>query len=138
MDPTKKRLKHVLTDFPIEGVLPSISIIIPTCNSVHRLATTLDSVLRQDYADFEVIIVDASSTDGTLDFVANYHQDRLRVYTVSDYAFFEMLNRGIAIAKGEYVTFLKPGDFYLAIHALMNIAHIAVHGNLPQLVYYIY
>lgn len=114
---------------------PKVSIIIPSYNNALALALTAESVLTQDYPDFEVILIDAGSTDHSLEVVRNYHDDRIRTYSVTGSNPYEMLNRGLSLAHGTYVNFLFPGDFYLQRLTLKHVMSLALdHGN-PPLVY---
>lgn len=114
--------------------LPKVSIVIPTRNAAQVIGSTLDSVLAQDYPDFEVIIVD-SSEDRTLEVVKNYHSERVQVYSVSHCTRYEMLNKGLSQANGEYVNFLFPGDFYIYRETLKHMMGLALENQEPQLVY---
>src|ERR1700733_13045087 len=82
---------------------PSVSVIIPTFNSTEKISLTLESVLAQIYPDFEIIIVDAGSTERTLEVIKNYRDERIRLYSIPGYQRYEMLNKGISQAKGEYI-----------------------------------
>jgi glycosyltransferase involved in cell wall biosynthesis len=89
--------------------MPKVSVIIPTYNASKYLRETLDSVLAQTYQDFEVVVVDDGSTDGTVEILKSYG-DRIR-WTVQEhqgqaYA----LNRGLQIAKGEYFAYFDADD----------------------------
>ena len=71
---------------------PTVSVCIPTYNGVRFLERTLESVLAQDYDDYEILIVDDASTDSTPAVIARYADDpRVRVVTHAE-------NRGIAAA----------------------------------------
>lgn len=114
---------------------PKISVIVPTYNCAEAIATTIDSILEQHYPDFEIIVVDASSTDHTLEIVKGMHSDRIRIYSVSDYQRYDMLNKGISHATGEYLNFLFPGDFYLYREAFKFMMNLALEHERPHLVY---
>ena len=126
---------ELLTDFSGLGPCPSISIILPTYRSAHRLPASLDALLAQKYPNFEVIIIDATSEDRTLQDIQYYNFQSLKVYSVVEYDFYAMLNRGIAVAKGKYINFLRPGDFYLSVHTLLHIARMAIEQGNPDIVY---
>lgn len=115
--------------------LPKVSIIIPSFNNSKLLGQTLESILRQEYPTFEIILVDASSTDKTLEVVKNLRENRLRVYSVTSYRPYEMLNLGISHAAGEYVCALFPGDSYTYIHTLRFMMSLALEENKPDLVF---
>ncbi len=115
--------------------LPKVTIVIPSFNNAKLLQQTLESVLQQQYPSFEIILVDAGSTDKTLDVIKCFKDERMRVYAVTTYHCYEMLNKGISHATGEYVSFLFPGDFYTYIHTLRYMMSLALENNKPELVF---
>ena len=90
-----------------------ISIITVCYNSVEYFEEAIESVLSQDYDNFEFIIIDGGSTDGTLDIIRKY-EDRL-VYWVSepDNGLYDAMNKGIAKASGDVVGMINSDDYYL-------------------------
>jgi len=114
---------------------PTVTVTVPTFNSARSIARTLDSIFLQQYSDLDVIVVDAGSTDRTLAIVRNYYGDRVRVYSVTSFNLYEMINKGIALAKGQYVNFLCPGFFYINKDILQGIMSMAIDHEMPHLVY---
>ena len=92
---------------------PTVSVVIPCYNHSAKIALTLDSILGQNYPKFEILVIDAGSSDRTLQVVKNYRDERIHVYSVSGYRRYEMLNKGISQASGTFVNCLFPGDFYI-------------------------
>lgn len=113
---------------------PKVSIVIPTIDCAPLISLTLESVLSQDYTSFEVIIIDCSK-DRTLEIVKSYHDEKMRIFSVSHPQRYEMLNRGISQATGTYINFLFPGDFYLFHGTLKTMMALALDHNQPELVY---
>lgn len=113
-----------------------ISLVIPVYNCSEQIGMTLDSIKRQNYPHLEVIVVDASSTDRTVEIVNSYRPLITRVYTVTDYNLFDMINRGISLASGRYILFLTPGSLYISKEALHVIAHCAMENDYPELIYF--
>jgi len=114
---------------------PKVSVIIPTYNSSQLIAYTLESILLQKYPDYEVIVVDAGSTDRTLEVAQGYFNPHIRVCTVAAYNTYEMLNKGISMAKGLYINCLFPGDYYLHPHVLQFIMDVGIEYDFPHLLY---
>ncbi len=89
---------------------PKISIVTPCLNSERYIAEAVDSVLEQDWPNFEHIVVDGGSTDGTLGILADY--PHLRVISEQDDGLYDALNKGMAIADGELFGWLNADDYY--------------------------
>ena len=93
--------------------MPRVSVIIPLYNSNPFIMETLDSVLSQSYEDMEVITVDDGSSDNTGDLVRSRGDKRL-VYIRQDNAGISAArNRGLSVAKGEYIAFIDHDDKWL-------------------------
>lgn len=114
---------------------PKVSVVIPTYNCAQIISLTLESVLDQQYPDFELIIVDGGSQDRTLEVIKSFRDDRIRILSVSGYHRYEMLNRGITRAFGQYIAFLFPGDYYVWRHTLKLMMTKALEFSTPDLIY---
>ena len=96
------------------GDAPLVSIIVTTFNRVNLLAKTLDSILAQSCRDFELIVVDNMSEDGTAAFVASINDTRVLYYGNSNNGVIAInRNYGISRAKGHYVAFCDDDDLWL-------------------------
>ncbi|MCG9793902.1 glycosyltransferase family 2 protein [Flavobacterium algicola] len=103
-----------------------IAIITINYNNLVGLQTTLNSVAAQTYQDFEHIIIDGGSTDGSADYIKS--QAHRFVYWVSetDKGVYHAMNKGIAKASGEYLLFLNSGDHFFNNTVLeKNIHHVS-------------
>lgn len=91
---------------------PFFSIIIPTFNSETTLSACLESVLSQSFQNFEILIVDALSTDETLSVVKKYEaaNPNIRWFSERDKGIYDAMNKGIQLAKGEWIYFLGSDD----------------------------
>lgn len=114
---------------------PKVSIVIPSFNCAQSITTTLDSILEQDYPDYEVIIVDSGSTDRSLEVIKKYQSDKIHIFSVSNDKIYEKLNKGLSQSKGVYVNFLFPGDFYIYRETLKHIMGLALDCDRPHLVF---
>lgn len=104
-----------------------LSIIIPVYNNEKYLRPTLQSVLAQTYPDFEVLVVDDGSTDGSLAICQDFAQkdDRLRVIHKENGGVSSARNRGIEEAAGQYIAFVDGDDcidseMYTTMIAILN------------------
>jgi glycosyltransferase involved in cell wall biosynthesis len=89
------------------------TIITAVFNGAASIATTLQSVARQDYADIEHIVVDGGSTDSTMAIVADNSDRIAKVISEPDSGPYEAFNKGLASATGDAVAFLNSGDTYV-------------------------
>lgn len=114
---------------------PKVSIIIPTFNCAQTIALTIESLLEQDYPNYEILIVDGGSRDRTLELVKAFRQDHIRIYSIPSVQRYEMLNKGISHAVGRYINCLFPGDFYISRFTLRQIMRLAIEKQQPHLIY---
>lgn len=91
---------------------PTISVVIPVYNAQLTIGPTIQSVFAQTYRDFEVIVVDDGSTDGTSSEIKNWG-DRVRYVWQKQSRPAVARNRGATEAKGEFVAFLDADDLWL-------------------------
>lgn len=89
---------------------PLISIVIPLYNKERQIGATIESVLRQTYRNFEIIIVNDGSTDRSLDVVRNIPDPRIRIFSQLNGGVSVARNHGIEKAEGEYIAFLDADD----------------------------
>jgi hypothetical protein len=106
-----------------------------TDQTAYKLPFTLDSLVAQDFDGYEVIIIDGQRQEHNLRFFDTYREQIALIEPATSFCFWEMMNQGLAHAKGRYVHFLKPGEFYLTRHALAMLAEFIQEHELPDLVY---
>ncbi|KAF3362974.1 Uncharacterized protein PHSC3_000508 [Chlamydiales bacterium STE3] len=126
------RLKQ---EFYPESDYPKVSIIVPTYNNAHTIRTTLNSLLMQHYPSFEILVIDAGSSDRTLEVVKNCRSKLIRIFAVSSYNRYEMLNKGISLARGDYINVVFPGDYYISKENLHILMSVAIRDKFPELIY---
>jgi glycosyltransferase involved in cell wall biosynthesis len=93
-----------------------ISVVIPLYNKEKQIARTLQTVLDQTYQDFEIVIVNDGSTDGSVDEVKKFLNPRIRLINQKNGGVSAARNRGIEEAKGEYIAFLDADDVWEKEH----------------------
>ncbi len=89
---------------------PKISIITIVYNNVRDIEYTIRSVMKQTYPNMEYIVIDGLSTDGTLDVLLRYREEITTLVSEPDKGIYDAMNKGLALATGEYVLFLNSGD----------------------------
>ncbi len=90
--------------------MPLITVVIPAFNHELFVGEALESVLNQTIRDWELIVVDDGSTDGTANVVQRYKDDRIRLLRQTNLGAHAALNRGIKDAQGTWVAFLNSDD----------------------------
>ena len=93
-------------------IKPQVSVIIPTYNRSWIIKEAIDSVLAQDYKEFELIVVDDGSTDHTSD-VLDSSRNVIKVLSQKNKGVSAARNRGIAEASGKFIAFLDSDDLWL-------------------------
>lgn len=89
------------------------SIIITSLNPGERMIPTLQSVLHQEFEDFEIIIKDGGSTDGSQEQLQAYLADtRIRLFQEKDKSIYDGMNQALSYVQGRYVLFLNCGDSF--------------------------
>ena len=93
-----------------------ISIIVVSLNPGERLKETLNSILEQTYTDYEIIIKDGGSKDGSLDFLKEEgileKHPQIRLIVQPDKSIYDGMNQAVSYVKGKYVQFLNCGDLF--------------------------
>lgn len=98
-----------------------VSIITVCFNSAATLRDTIDSVLAQSAADIEYIVVDGSSTDGTLDILREYEDRITRIISEPDEGIYDAMNKGIRACTGDIVGILNSDDFFASPNTVKDV-----------------
>lgn len=92
---------------------PLLSVITVVFNNVEHIERTVLSVVNQTYSEIEYIVIDGVSTDGTLEILQRFNNNIDVLVSEPDKGIYDAMNKGLKIAKGEYVLFMNSGDeFY--------------------------
>ena len=104
-------------------IQPLFSIITITWNAHKTIEVTLNSVADQTYKNYEYIVIDGASDDGTIDILdKNRHLINILI-NEPDNGLYDAMNKGLNLATGEYVIFLNAGDTFYNNKTLENIYH---------------
>ncbi|MGK7900452.1 MAG: glycosyltransferase [Hormoscilla sp.] len=92
--------------------MPLISVIVPVYNGEKTILQTVESVLKQTFTDFELIVINDGSTDSTLEILSGIQDPRLQVFSYPNTGSNPSRNRGFAHSSGEYIAFLDADDLW--------------------------
>ena len=95
-----------------------ISVITVCYNAQSEIEKTLLSVIKQTYDNFEYIVVDGKSTDGTVKIIQKYHTHISKWVSEPDTGIYNAMNKGVRLATGEYCIFMNAGDTFATPDAL--------------------
>jgi glycosyltransferase involved in cell wall biosynthesis len=100
---------------------PVVSIITIVYNNIEHIEKTIQSAVNQAYYDKEYIIIDGGSKDGTLDIIKNYEPQIDYWISEPDKGIYDAMNKGLHLAKGDYVVFLNSGDLFFNDEVLSKV-----------------
>ena len=111
-----------------------VSIITVTLNSGHHLEECIQSVVSQDYADIEYILIDGKSSDETLPIIKKYEKNIDHFLTETDRGMYDAINKGLSLATGDIVGILNSDDI-LASHDVISCIAKAFEENKVDTLY---
>lgn len=114
-----------------------LSIVVVALNPGERLRRTLQSILEQTFTDYEIIIKDGGSKDGSLDFIKEEgileKYPQIRLINCPDKSIYDGMNQALSYAEGKYVQFLNCGDLFYEKNVLEKVAEcIHAKGELQK------
>lgn len=115
-----------------------LTIITINRNNVSGLKKTMQSVLEQAFKDFEYVVVDGASTDGSVEVIEEFEPafgDRLRWISESDKGIYHAMNKGIRMASGDYVEFLNSGDCLASSDVVGRMMEVLAKEQFPPILY---
>ena len=104
--------------------MTTLTIITINYNNAPGLQKTMESVLAQTSKDFEYIVIDGASTDGSVEFLQSFKLSNfqtLNLISEPDSGIYNAMNKGIRMAKGEYLHFLNSGDWLVDAFVVENM-----------------
>ena len=115
-----------------------VSIITPTYNSAKTIQSNIDSIKAQSFKDYQLIIIDNNSTDGTIEIIKKSKIPNIKFLIEEDLGIFDAINKGIRLSDHELISVLHSDDFYNDENVLQNIVETfhkdkdndIVYGNL--------
>lgn len=98
-----------------------ISVITVTFNAISMLKKTVHSVLEQEGADIEYIIIDGGSVDGTKYYLESIEDTRVSFVSEKDEGIYDAMNKGIKMVSGQYIMFMNAGDVFFDKNVIRDI-----------------
>ena len=108
---------------------PRVTTIVPTFNAAKYLSGTIESILKQDFSDLEILVLDDGSTDGTRRALEPY-ASKIRYEYQENRGIGFTRNRGLQLARGEYVAFLDADDLWDPDHLAWKVAALDQNPDL--------
>ena len=109
-------------------MIKKFSIITINYNNSQGLRQTIESVINQDFKDFEFLIVDGNSNDGSKEIIQTYADRLTNFVSEADNGIYHAMNKGIRMATGRYLLFLNSGDTLIDNNVLKQV-NDAINGN---------
>lgn len=109
-----------------------ISVITVTFNSAKTVRDTIESVLKQEYKDYEYLVIDGGSTDDTVDIIKEMEpkfEGKMRWVSERDKGMYDGINKGIRMATGDVVGIINSDDFYHKADIFTKIAETMTDGT---------
>jgi glycosyltransferase involved in cell wall biosynthesis len=113
--------------------MPLVSVVMPSYNHEEFIAESIESVLGQDFDDFELIIVDDASTDSSRQIIQKYAAEDSRIRVIlheANCGIAKTMNDGIEAAKGKFIAFTASDDVWTKARLTKQLAVIASNENL--------
>ncbi|RDV16708.1 glycosyltransferase [Pontibacter diazotrophicus] len=108
--------------------MPQLTVLMPVYNAQKYLAEAIDSILQQSFTDFEFLIIDDASTDGSVEIVKSYTDPRIRlVLNEINLGISATLNKGIALSASEFIARMDADDISYPDRLSKQIAYMQAH-----------
>lgn len=116
---------------------PMFSVIVVCLNAGDKLKQTVNSILAQEYQDYEILVKDGGSTDGSVKLLEKEPagREKIRIVEKKDTGIYDAMNQALSEAAGEYVLFLNCGDTFPAQDILKKAASF-IQDNPDRGIYY--
>lgn len=111
-------------------MLPKLSVITIVYNNVKDIERTMLSILNQTYSNIEYIVIDGASSDGTLEVIKQYEHCIAKLISEKDKGIYDAMNKGLAIATGDYVLFMNSGDEIYELETVEKIFATAPNADI--------
>lgn len=114
---------------------PCVSIITVTFNAEKVIEETIDSIIRQDFTNYEMIVIDGGSRDNTLDILNKYRKFINFMVSEPDNGIYDAMNKGINHSRGKWLCFMNAGDVFYNDHVLTDVFSNHDYSEQAKLLY---
>lgn len=111
-------------------MLPKLSVITIVYNNAAAIERTMLSVLNQSYKNIEYVVIDGASTDGTLNIIKKYENRLAKLISEKDKGIYDAMNKGLALASGDYVLFMNSGDEIYELNTVEKVFATAPNADI--------
>lgn len=125
-----ENLKKVSIFAEIKRCPMKYSVITINFNNCEGLRKTIMSVVAQTYKDYEYIVIDGGSTDGSVDVIKEYSDSIMYWVSEPDSGIYNAMNKGVAQAHGDYCIFMNSGDFFYNAKVLESFSNYNMQEDL--------
>lgn len=109
---------------------PKLSVITVVFNNVADIERTMKSVIGQSYPNIEYIVIDGASKDGTRQVIEKYRHKLTHFISEPDQGIYDAMNKGLALASGDYVLFMNSGDEIYAPETVSEVFSSSPSGDI--------
>lgn len=115
----------------VQNANPKVTVLMPVYNAERHLRDAIDSILAQSFTDFELLIINDGSTDGSVEIIESFSDPRIRlVHNDRNLGLVLTLNKGIDLARGNYVARMDSDDISLPNRLEQQVALLDADSSL--------
>ncbi len=111
------------------------SIVVPTFNSEGSIKNLLESIISQTFNDYEILIVDGSSLDNTINIINSIGDHRVRIISERDTGIYDAMNKGIEASDGQWLYFIGSDDTLYDHFVLEKVKDAIIENNVQHILY---
>ena len=111
------------------------SIITVVKNGISNIGLTIKSVKKQSFKDYEHLILDGNSIDGTSEYIKKRLNKKITYFRENDRGLYDAINKSFKKVKGEYLIILHSGDFFFSRDSLKNLSVFIDKNNKYRFIY---